>query len=69
VARRAIPVAGLPIADSRDNLTVYREWPAVPLSVLPQLGSGAVAAYNSLPESQLCTPHSRLDVTQWVDVE
>jgi eukaryotic-like serine/threonine-protein kinase len=69
LARRAIPVAGLPIADARDHLTVYREWPEVPLAALPQLGPAAVAAYAALPESQLCTPHSRLDVTQWVDVE
>ena len=69
LARRAIPVAGLPIADSRDNFTVYREWPTVPLLALPQVGPAAMAAYNSLPESQLCTPHSRLDVTQWVDVD
>jgi hypothetical protein len=69
LARRAIPVAGLPIADSRDNLMVYREWPAVPLAALPHLGAAAVAAYAALPETQQCTPHARLDVTQWVDVD
>jgi serine/threonine protein kinase len=69
LARRAIPVAGLPIADSRDTLTVYREWPAVPLAALPHLGPAAVAAYAALPDSQQCTPHSRVDVTQWVDVD
>ena len=61
LARRAIPVAGLPIADSRDALTVYREWPTVPLNALPHLGPAAVAAYASLPESQQCTPHARLE--------
>jgi hypothetical protein len=69
LARRAIPVAGLPIADSRDSLTVYREWPAVPLAALPHLGPASVAAYAALPETQQCTPHSRLDVTQWLDLE
>jgi eukaryotic-like serine/threonine-protein kinase len=69
LARRAIPVAGLPIADSRDTLTVFREWPAVPLAALPHLGPAAVAAYAALPDTQQCTPHSRVDVTQWVDVD
>jgi hypothetical protein len=69
LARRAIPVAGLPIADSRDNLTVYREWPAVPLAALPHFGPVAEAAYSALLDAQQCTPHSRVDVTQWVDVD
>ena len=30
--RRAIPVAGLPFADTPDDLTVYREWADVPVS-------------------------------------
>ncbi|QJW95716.1 hypothetical protein FTUN_3270 [Frigoriglobus tundricola] len=41
LARRAIPVAGLPVTDSRDDLTVYREWPAVPLAALPARRAGA----------------------------
>jgi hypothetical protein len=69
LARRAIPVAGLPIADSRDTLTVYREWPSVPLAALPHVGPAALAAYAALPDTQQCTPHSRVDVTQWVDVD
>lgn len=69
LARRAIPVAGLPIADSRDTLTVYREWPAVPLAALPHLGQAGSAAYAALPETQQCTPHARLDVTRWVEVD
>ena len=69
LARRAIPVAGLPVTDSRDDLTVYREWPAVPLSALPHLGPAAAAAYEALPEVLSCTPHTRLDVTQWFGVD
>jgi hypothetical protein len=68
-ARRALPVAGLPIADVRDDLIVYREWPTVPLAALPHLGPAPLAAYQALPESQQCSPHSRLDVTQWVDID
>lgn len=69
LARRAIPVAGLPIADSRDDLTIYREWVSVPLAALPHLGPAAAAAYQALPETIQCTPHSRLDVTGWLDVD
>ena len=33
LARRAIPVAGLPFADTFDALKVYREWPGIPVAV------------------------------------
>ena len=65
LARRAIPVAGLPVVDSRDDLTVYREWPDVPLAALPHFGPAAAAAYNSIPETAQCSAHARLDVTAW----
>jgi hypothetical protein len=67
LGRRAIPIAGLPVTDSRDDLTVYREWPEVPLAALPHLGPAAAAAYEVLPETTSCSPHARLDVTQWFD--
>jgi hypothetical protein len=69
LARRAVPVAGLTVTDSRDDLTVYREWPAVPLAALPHLGPAGAAAYRALPETTQCTPHIRLDVTRWLDVD
>ncbi len=69
VARRAIPVADLLVSNSRDDLTIYREWPAVPLSVLPQLGPSAAAAYDTMPETTQCSPHSRLDVAHWLDAD
>ncbi|MCI0702918.1 MAG: protein kinase [Planctomycetia bacterium] len=69
LARRAIPVAGLPISESRDDLTIYREWPSVPLAALPHLGPAGVAAYHALPEAIQCTPHARVDVTNWVNVD
>lgn len=68
LARRAVPVPGLPIADLPDDLVFYREWPGVPLAALPHLGPSAAAAYRALPDAQQCTPHARLDVTIWKDV-
>jgi hypothetical protein len=67
--RCAIPFAGLPFTDSRDDLTIYREYPAVPLSAVPHLGQEGAAAYRSVPESNQCSPHSRLDVLRWHQVE
>jgi hypothetical protein len=65
----AVPVKDLPVADTPDDLTVYREWPAVPLAALPHLGPAAAAAYRALPEGQQCPAHARLDVTVWHDVD
>jgi hypothetical protein len=67
LARRAIPVAGLPIVETPDDLTVYREWPGIPLAALPQVGPASAAAYRVTNEAQQCTPHARLDVTTWTD--
>ena len=69
LARRAIPVAGLPFANMPDDLTVYREWPAIPAGVLPHTGAAAIKAYRTAAESQQCSPHARLDVTAWADVD
>lgn len=68
LARRAIPVAGLPFADVPDNLIIYRERPAVPLAAFPHLGTAGAEAYAALPESQQCSAHARLDVTLWTNV-
>ncbi len=69
LATRAIPVAGLPVAESRDDVTIYREYPAVPLSAVPHLGPAGSTAYQNLPDANQCSLHSRLDVTAWTDVD
>ncbi len=69
LARRAISVAGLPFANMPDDLTVYREWPAIPVGALPHTGAAGIKAYRTATESQQCSPHSRLDVTAWADVD
>ena len=66
---RAVPIAGLAIAESRDDVTIYREYPAIPLSAVPHLGPAGSTAYQNLPESNQCSLHSRLDVTQWTDID
>ena len=66
---QAIPVPGLAIAESRDDVTIYREYPAVPLSAVPHLGPAGATAYQNLPDTTQCSMHSRLDVTMWADVD
>ena len=65
----AVPVAGLVIAESRDDLTIYRELPLVPISAVPHLGPAGATAYQNLPETLQCSLHTRLDVTAWTDVD
>jgi hypothetical protein len=69
LSRRAIPVAGLPFADMPDDLTVYREWPGVPLSALPHAGAVGITAFHQAGDAQQCTPHSRVDVTVWTEID
>jgi serine/threonine protein kinase len=69
LARRAIPVAGLPLAETPDELLVYREWSEIPLASLPHLGPPGAAAYQALPDTQQCPAHARLDVTRWAKVD
>ena len=56
-------------AEVPDEVVLYRELPDVPLVAVPQLGPSWAAAYRAAPELQQVTPHSRLDVTQWTDVD
>lgn len=66
---RAISLPDMPIAESRDDVTILREYPSVPISALPHLGPAGVSAYRTLPETHQCSLHSRLDVTQWADID
>jgi hypothetical protein len=69
LARRAIPVAGLPFAPSPDGVTVYREWPGVPVAALPHAGPDGATAFQEAADAQQCTPHSRVDVELWTEID
>ena len=69
MARRGIPVAGLPTADTRDELgstasTRRCRWP--PCRTWARPGRHA---YQTLPEANQCSLHARLDVTRWTDID
>lgn len=53
-------------ADTPDEVTIYREYPNVPMSVLPQFGPAWEAAYQATSDSPV---HCRNDVTQWISVD
>ena len=53
----------------RDEVVLYREYPAVPMSALAQFGPAWEAAYKAAFEIQQTSAHTRLDVTHWVDVD
>jgi hypothetical protein len=53
-------------ADTADEVTVYREYPYVPLAVLPQFGPAWEAAYQAPSDAPA---HSRIDITQWIGVD
>ena len=71
---RGVAACALPPGDAartidiEDEVSYYREYPAVPMTALPQLGTNWEAAYKALQEATQCSPHSRSDVTKWADV-
>jgi hypothetical protein len=71
VRELAAPVLpeGTTVAAARDEVLIYREYPRVPLSAVPQLGPAWSAAYREFPDAQQATPHARIDVTCWTDVD
>ncbi len=54
--------------DLADEVAFYREYPAVPLTALPHLGTAWEASYKAFQDVAQCTPHSRCDVMKWTDV-
>jgi len=68
-AIQAIPASGMTVATTPNELTIYREWPAVPLAALPHLGPAAASAYATVPQVSQCSLHSRLDVMHWLGVD
>jgi hypothetical protein len=69
LVRRAIPVAGLPFAECPDALTIYREWPGVPMTALPQVGAVGITAFREAADAQQCSPHSRVDIEMWTEID
>ena len=63
------PDAGTVGVDTPDEVVVYREYPHVPLATLPQCGPAWAAAYQAAADQFQCTPHVRVDITQWVGVD
>jgi serine/threonine protein kinase len=52
-----------------DEVVLIREYPQVPISALPQLGPAWSSAYRQAADVLPTTPHARVDITQWIDVD
>ena len=57
------------VSELPDEVVIYREHPQVPISALDQLGPAWAAAYKAAPEQSQVSPHSRADITRWVQVD
>ena len=68
VAADVLPAAAHD-APAADEVTVYREYPDIPLAALPQFGPQWAAAYRAYPDTQQTTAHARLDITRWADID
>jgi len=69
VARQALPGKVLDFTTSAEEVLVYREWPQLPLTALPQLGPMAEDAYNQMQQSGQGSAHARGDVGQWSEID
>ncbi len=68
VAAGVLPETTYDVA-APDEVAVYREYPDVPLAALAQFGPAWAGAYRAHPDAQQASAHTRLDVTQWIDVD
>jgi len=57
------------VVPTTDEAVVYREYSNVPLAALPQLGPVWAAAYHGAADLTQTSPHVRLDITQWRQID
>jgi serine/threonine protein kinase len=62
LARQALPGTDLQMANSPDDILLYRERVNLPLAALEQLGPLAQEAYRQMSATEHFTPHTRIDV-------
>ena len=67
-ARHVLPANAATVATA-DEAIFYREYSNVPLAALPQLGPVWAAAYHGAPDTMQTSPHVRLDITPWRQVD
>lgn len=68
-AEIAMPDESVVFADSPDETLFYREYPHVPLAALPHFGPAWQAAYASAFDTLGYSPHTRMDVAQWLSID
>ncbi|EFX60184.1 hypothetical protein DAPPUDRAFT_125160, partial [Daphnia pulex] len=69
LAEDIMPIPPSADAPSADEFVIYREYTRVPLAALSQMGPLAEDVYNNALDNPQHSPHSRIDVATWQDVE
>ena len=69
IARKSLPHVDMIPAHSTDEIMICRESSRVVLTDLPQLGTIAEDAYRVLVANPQSSPHARVDITEWLDIE
>jgi hypothetical protein len=50
-------------------MTIYREWPGVPATALPHAGAVGITAFREAADAQQCSPHARVDIELWTEID
>jgi hypothetical protein len=58
----ALPDSNVVVADTEDDIVMYREHPSIALTDLEQFGPAAEDAYRLMSGTENFTPHTRIDV-------
>jgi len=69
VAQKAFQGLEVVLANHSDEILVHREYTQVPLIELPQLGVIAANAYDAISGQAHFTPHTRIDIVPWSEVD
>jgi hypothetical protein len=57
------------VLSTPDEVLFYREYPQVPLPALDQFGPAWASAYKSAPDLLQASPHTRIDITRWLQID
>jgi hypothetical protein len=66
IARQTLPRTRVQFAQSVDEIVIYREQLYASLAALKQIARTAKPAYERVANHENLTPHSRLDITDWL---
>jgi hypothetical protein len=69
LVQQTLPEAHLATTESTDDIVFYREQPRLALAHLEQVGPTGREAYEEMLTVENCSPHSRIDISEWLLIE